>query len=120
MDLGLWSGSSSSSPRPVRINYVLKKEAVCEWEGSVMAAQCRRVEDKSTAKTSGTEEKAATRGQRRRERRFQKHKEEKMGEIPGGPVAKNLCSQCRGLGSIPDQGTINRSHMLQLRVRMPQ
>ena len=28
-----------------------------------------------------------------------------------------LCSQCRGLGSIPGQGT--RSHILQLKVRMP-
>ena len=36
----------------------------------------------------------------------------------GGPVVKTLHSQCRGLGLIPSQGT--RSHMLQLRVCMPQ
>ena len=34
-------------------------------------------------------------------------------DFPGGPVAKTPCSQCRGLGSTPGQGT--RSHMLQLR-----
>ena len=34
-------------------------------------------------------------------------------DFPGGPVAKTLCSQCKGLGSIPGQGT--RAHMLQLR-----
>ena len=39
-------------------------------------------------------------------------------DFPGGPVAKTLHSQCRGPGSIPDQGT--RSHMLQLRSSMPQ
>ena len=33
----------------------------------------------------------------------------KIGDFPGGPVAKTPCSQCRGLGSIPGQGT--RSHM---------
>ena len=27
-----------------------------------------------------------------------KHKEEKMGDIADGPVAKNLCSQSRGPG----------------------
>ena len=32
----------------------------------------------------------------------------------GGPVAKTLCSQCRGLGSIPGQGT--GFHMLQLKI----
>ena len=30
-----------------------------------------------------------------------------------GPVAKTLSSQCKGLGSIPGQGT--RSHILKLR-----
>ena len=39
-------------------------------------------------------------------------------EIPGGPVTKTPYSQCRGPGSIPGQGV--RSHMLQLRVSMPQ
>ena len=34
------------------------------------------------------------------------------GDFSGGPVAKTPRSQCRGLHSIPDQGT--RSHMLQL------
>ena len=34
-------------------------------------------------------------------------------DFPGGPVAKTLCSQCKGLGSIPGQGA--RAHMLQLR-----
>ena len=34
-----------------------------------------------------------------------------------GPVAKTLCSQWRGLGSILGQGT--RSHMPELRVHMP-
>ena len=38
--------------------------------------------------------------------------------FPGGPVAKTLCSECRGSGSIPGQGT--GSHMLQLRVLMLQ
>ena len=36
------------------------------------------------------------------------------GDFPGGPVAKTLHSQCRGLGSVPGQGT--RSHMPQLRI----
>ena len=35
-------------------------------------------------------------------------------DLPGGPVAKTLHSQCRGLGSIPRQGT--RSHMLQPKI----
>ena len=38
--------------------------------------------------------------------------------FPGGPMAKTLCSQCRGLGSILGQGT--RSHFLQQRVHTPQ
>ena len=33
---------------------------------------------------------------------------------PGGPVPETLCPQCRGLGSIPSQGT--RSYMLQRKV----
>ena len=37
---------------------------------------------------------------------------------PRGPVAEILCSQCRGLNSIPSPGT--RSHMWQLRVHMSQ
>ena len=41
----------------------------------------------------------------------------KMG-LPWNPVAQTWHSQCRGLGSIPGQGT--RSHMLQLRPCMPQ
>ena len=45
-----------------------------------------------------------------------------FGDFPGGPVAKTLCFP-RGPGSIPgvrelDQGT--QSHMLQLKVCMPQ
>ena len=32
-------------------------------------------------------------------------------DFPNGPVVKTLCSQCRGLGSIPGRGT--RSHMTQ-------
>ena len=40
------------------------------------------------------------------------------GDFSGGPVAKTPPSQLRGPGSIPGQET--RSHMLQLRVRMPQ
>ena len=35
----------------------------------------------------------------------------KDGDLPGGPVAKTLCSQSGGPGSIPGQGT--RSHVLQ-------
>ena len=35
-------------------------------------------------------------------------------DFPGGPMAKIPCSQCRGLGLIPGQGT--RFHMLQVRV----
>ena len=35
-------------------------------------------------------------------------------DSPGGPVAKILCSQCRGPGSIPGQGT--RSHVPQLKI----
>ena len=35
-------------------------------------------------------------------------------DFPGGAVAKTLCSQSRGLGLIPGEGT--RSHMLQLRI----
>ena len=34
--------------------------------------------------------------------------------LPCGPVAETLHSQCRGLGSIPGQGT--RSHMPQLKI----
>ena len=35
-------------------------------------------------------------------------------DSPGDPVAKTLCSQCRGTGSIPGRGA--RSHMLQLKI----
>ena len=35
-------------------------------------------------------------------------------DFPDGPVAKTPCSQCRGPGLIPGQGT--RSHMLQLKI----
>ena len=38
--------------------------------------------------------------------------------LPGVSVSKTLRFQCRGPGSFPGQGT--RSHMLQLRVHMPQ
>ena len=38
--------------------------------------------------------------------------------FPGGPVAKTSCFQCRGLGSIEDQGT--RSPVPQPRVHIPQ
>ena len=40
------------------------------------------------------------------------------GNFPGGPGATTLCSQCRGPGLIPGQGT--RSHIWQLRVQTPQ
>ena len=48
------------------------------------------------------------------------YQEMPLKDFPGGPVAKTLHSQSRGLSSIPGQGT--RSHMLQLlvRVHMPQ
>ena len=39
-------------------------------------------------------------------------------DFPGGLVAKTPCFQCNDLGSIPGRGT--RSHMLQLRVHVPQ
>ena len=39
-------------------------------------------------------------------------------EFASGPVAKTPCSQCRGPGLIPGQGT--SSHILQLRVCMLQ
>ena len=39
-------------------------------------------------------------------------------DFPGGPVAKPPHSNAGGPGSTPGQGT--RSHMLQLRVHMPQ
>ena len=39
-------------------------------------------------------------------------------DFHGGPMAKALCAQCRGLGSIPGQGT--RSHMSQRWVHMLQ
>ena len=39
-------------------------------------------------------------------------------DFPGGPVAKTPHYQRRGPGLIPGQGT--RSHMLQLKVCMPQ
>ena len=38
--------------------------------------------------------------------------------FPCGPVAKTLCSQCSGVGSIPGQGT--RSHMPQGRLILKQ
>ena len=48
-----------------------------------------------------------------------KKKKKKLSrDFPGGPVAKTLFSKCRGLGSISVQGPI--SHMLQLRVLIPQ
>ena len=95
LGLGLWSGSGSNSPRPLRISYVLKKEAVCGWEGRGMAAQCGWVEDKSTAKTQGQRSRLHQRAPWEEKK---KHKEEKMGNIAGGPVAKNLCSQSKGPG----------------------
>ena len=36
--------------------------------------------------------------------------------FPGGPLTKTPCSQCRGLGLIPGQGT--RSHMPPRRVHV--
>ena len=39
-----------------------------------------------------------------------------LGAFYGSPVAKTLCSQCRGPGLIPGQGT--RIHMLQLRQKI--
>ena len=42
----------------------------------------------------------------------------KIWDFPGDPVAKTPRSQCRGLGSIPGQGT--RSHMPQLKKKIPQ
>ena len=47
-----------------------------------------------------------------------KKKRKRELEIPGGPVAKTSRSQRRDPGSIPGQGV--RSHMLQLRLSMPQ
>ena len=44
--------------------------------------------------------------------------EESRGLRDGGPVAMTTYLLCKGPSLIPDQG--NRSHMLQLRVRMPQ
>ena len=41
-----------------------------------------------------------------------------IGNFPGGPVTGTLCSQCRGPGLDPWSG--NQSHMLHLRVCMPQ
>ena len=42
-----------------------------------------------------------------------------MGDLPGGPLAKvQWLPNAGGSGSIPGQGS--GSHMLQLRVRMPQ
>ena len=35
-------------------------------------------------------------------------------DFPGGPVIKTLSVQCRGLGSLPGQGT--RSHVLKLKI----
>ena len=45
-------------------------------------------------------------------------KSSQEGDFHGGPVAKTMCSQCRGPRLTPDQGT--RSHMLQLRTRILQ
>ena len=72
---------------------MLKKEAVCgeRTESSLVCVSRGQVHGKN----SGTEEQTATRGHRER-KRFQKHKEEK--NFAGGPVAKNLCSQCKGPG----------------------
>ena len=50
--LRLCYGSSSSSPSPVRIRSLLKKEAVWE-EGRSMAAQCEWVEDKAIGRPKG-------------------------------------------------------------------
>ena len=45
-------------------------------------------------------------------------RKDKHQDFPGGPVTKTPCSQHRGLGVIPRQGT--RFHMPQPRVCMPQ
>ena len=42
--------------------------------------------------------------------------EELHQDLPGGPVAKTLCSHAGDPSSIPGQGT--RSYMLQMRVHM--
>lgn len=76
-------GSTSSSPRPVKVRSVLQKEAVCRV-GQVMAVQCRWMEDMSTGKAGWRKEKAATKGHHRRRRRSQKYKEEKMERREGG------------------------------------
>lgn len=38
----------------------------------------------------------------------------RCGDLPDSPVAKSVCSQGRGLGSIPGQRT--RAHALQLKI----
>ena len=52
---------------------------------------------------------------------FPQQKEKISGDFPDGPVAKILCSQCRGSGFDPwsenqiSHATTKRSHMSQLR-----
>ena len=44
-----------------------------------------------------------------------------MGDFPGGPVVKTLSFQCRGLGSIPGQGSLVlqlRPHLLQPKIKI--
>ena len=50
-------------------------------------------------------------------KRWNQLKKLDFGDFPGGPVAKTPCSQRRGPGSIPGQGT--RSCVPQLRAHMP-
>ena len=45
---------------------------------------------------------------------LKKKKKKKPKDFPCGPVAKPLCSQCKGPGLIPGQGA--RSHMPQPKV----
>ena len=40
-------------------------------------------------------------------------------DFPGGPVAKTLCFQCRGIGSIPGQGTKIPHAVLHSQKKMP-
>ena len=57
---------------------------------------------------------AATKTRHSGRNKYVKKRNVRFLELPGGPVAKTLHSQCRGSCSIPGRGT--RSRMLTLKV----
>ena len=76
VDLGLCTGSHSSSPSPVKIRSVLKKEAVCGGRAGGWQLSLDVLEDKSTEKTK-RQEQVANRGHRGRKKDFRNTKKKR-------------------------------------------